>query len=292
MTGPAGTRIQVLGLCRFSVPFTGGFQVVHATPEARRAHLYAPDRLAERFLWFEHLLLPSLRAQTDRDFRLILLCGDDLPEPWRGRLLDLVAATPQVTPTFRASDNHRALCRRVMAEAADPRAGAIAEFRLDDDDAVAGDYVARVRTDFDDHIAPLMRRFGRAFGDHTRGAVLDTVGRYALRRVIAPHLTAGLTLYFPPDTQEHVLDFAHHRILEHMPGVGFQDEIMYLRGRHGRNDSDTWGGKLGPAHDAAAAADIAARRFGIDLPRFALELADLRAATAARTGAKGGPAAS
>ena len=48
-----GADMQVIGLCRFSYPGEGGFQVTHDSLRARMAHLYAPARMEERFATFE-----------------------------------------------------------------------------------------------------------------------------------------------------------------------------------------------------------------------------------------------
>ena len=88
--------MQVIGLCGFSYPALGGFQVEHNSIEDRIAYLYAAARLEERFRLFETLALPSLRAQTDDDFDLILVIGDSLPPHHRDRLQALVADLPQV----------------------------------------------------------------------------------------------------------------------------------------------------------------------------------------------------
>lgn len=81
LSGPKPHRIQMLGLCRFSLLVEGGFQVVHPDLHERRAMLYDPQRLASRFIWFEHLCLASLRAQTDPDLTFVVLVGTDLPDP-------------------------------------------------------------------------------------------------------------------------------------------------------------------------------------------------------------------
>lgn len=276
-------KIQVIGLCRFSVPVEGGFQIEHGTLADRRAFLYAPERLEERFLWFEQVFLPSIRKQTDPDFRLIVLAGADLPEPWRSRLSDGTADVPQIDLQFRSPGNHRDLCRWVMAEAASVRsADVLAEFRLDDDDAVALNYIRRIRDDFRDCLAGYYRAKGRVFADQSRGVVLDArTDPVAVRPVAVPHWTPGLTLYLPPETDSHIMDFPHHRILHSMSGMNFQDEVMYLRGRHTTNDSDGWGGQLGEPFAEARATDVLRRRFGIDLPRFARTCAAIRGARGA-----------
>ena len=78
--------MQVTGLCRFSYPAEGGFQVEHGSAEARMAYLYAPARMEARLRQFETICLPGLRAQTDPDFTLLVLIGDTLPARYRNRL--------------------------------------------------------------------------------------------------------------------------------------------------------------------------------------------------------------
>jgi len=54
--------MQAIGLCRFSYPAIGGFQVEHDTTEAGIDYLYGRDRMEERFRLFETVLIPSLKA--------------------------------------------------------------------------------------------------------------------------------------------------------------------------------------------------------------------------------------
>ena len=93
--------VQIQGLCRFSFPCTGGFKKYHESLDERRAALYAPKRLDERTLWFEHVFMPPLRAQTDSDFTMHLLLGEDFPEPWRSRVEAAIAGCPQVKAHWR-----------------------------------------------------------------------------------------------------------------------------------------------------------------------------------------------
>ena len=83
--------MQVIGLCRFSWPGIGGFQVEHDSLESRIAYLYAPERMEERFRTFETITLPPLKAQTDGDFTFLVVIGDSLPARWRDRLMALLA---------------------------------------------------------------------------------------------------------------------------------------------------------------------------------------------------------
>jgi hypothetical protein len=61
--------MQAIGICRFSYPGEGGFQVEHDDMQARMAYLYAPARMEERFATLETMMLPPLRAQTDDGYR-------------------------------------------------------------------------------------------------------------------------------------------------------------------------------------------------------------------------------
>ena len=49
--------MQILGICRFSYPALGGFQIEHDSIEERCDYLYAPEQLDMRFSCFETLTL-------------------------------------------------------------------------------------------------------------------------------------------------------------------------------------------------------------------------------------------
>jgi hypothetical protein len=270
-------RIQVLGLCRFSVPSLGAFQKRHDSIAARRAMLYASDRLAQRFVWFEHVTLPAIRAQTDPDFTFVVLLGEDFPEPWHGRMRALVADIPQVRLAYAAPADHREECARAVRAAVDPSADMVAEFRLDDDDAVAIDFVARVREEAP-ALSALFLRHGNAALDFTRGLVLADgpdgpvpVPRRAL------YWTPALAVLTRPDAEERILDFPHHRLWTAMPTLTLHDDVMFLRGAHDMNDS-----RIVPEEPAwqlpeARQATLLMRRFRVDLAGFAAALAAAKA---------------
>lgn len=262
-------KVQVLGICRFSLLVTGGFQVEHDSLDARRAMLYDPVRLAQRFVWFEHVCLPTWRAQTDPDFRLIVAIGADFPDPWLTRLRDLVEGIPQVVVEQAEPIRHRPLCRRIVQAHVDPTADVVAQFRQDDDDAVATDYVARVRGDFA-ALEPLWRAEGMIWADHCRGFTLMTPpdGIDVVPQV-ADRMTAALTVYMPPGAETCVLDYGHHKLNQVMTGVSFQDSFMYVRGKHGLNDSTkgvyAHNGAQVPCDDPVG---TFRNRFAIDLEAF------------------------
>lgn len=268
---PVG-RVQALGLCRFSVPSLGAFQVEHDSIDARRAMLYAPERLSHRFLWFEHVALPSIKAQTDTDFRLIVLLGQDFPEPWLSRMQALVADVPQIVLDFAPPGPHREICAEAMRRHVEPGAQVLAQFRLDDDDAVAVDFVARLRADFAAARAVYDR--GRALAlDYCRGVLLtEDQGKLTptLRR--ASLWTPALVLLTRPDAPKMILDYPHHLIWRHMPVLSLQDEVMFLRGAHGGNDSAIGQERRPETLPADRWPGLLLRRYGIDIAAFSTAL--------------------
>ena len=265
-----GHNIQVLGLCRFSYPAElEGFQTRHASMAERRAALYHPARMETRLFWFEHIALPGLRAQTRGDFTLLLLMGEDLPQPWRDRLLAMIRDVPQIRPVFRASGPHRLVYREILRAARDPGADMIAEFRLDDDDAVAVNYVQMIRR-AGPQIRPLFRAKGRVALDQGKGVVVAADGaEITLAPVLSHCWAAALTVFLKPGDTACVMDFPHQKVWQRMPLVSHTDQLMFLRGAHATNDSPV--GLAGTGRfklDPADCPELLARRFGVDIAAF------------------------
>jgi len=265
MVATPANQPQVIGLCRFSYPAIGGFQVAHDTVEARRAHLYAPERLEARFRQFEVFALPSLAAQTDPDFKLILLIGKDLPRPFRKRLEDLVAPVRQIQIIAAPPRPHRAVCQRVINRARDMAAPCL-QFRHDDDDAIAITFVERLRAAARD-AAPLVQRHRLVGFDFNRGYIArpDALGICA-KETVRPFWGVALGMAVRAGTRLSIMNFAHTRLNQFMPTVSFTDAPMYMRGHHPFNDSRQTAATSEvhlPRLDAVGEADVKAR-FNVD----------------------------
>ncbi len=270
--------MQVVGLCRFSYPANiNAFQTRHKDMADRTAALYAPDRLAARTFLFENFLLPGLRAQTDPDFTLVLLMGEDLPEPWRSRILGAIADVPQIKPVFRpAGLVHRDLYRDLLLDERDAAAGLVAEFRIDDDDALAHDFVERLRR-AGPLLASLVNDYGRAAIDFQKGLLMELgQGRIDYRPVIVPGWAPALAMVQRSGSGKCVMDIMHHKMWLHMPTLTFQDSPMFLRGSHETNDSQI---KLGGAGDFKLPAEeipaLLHDRFCLDMAENARKWAEL-----------------
>ncbi|WP_415392204.1 glycosyltransferase [Paracoccus sp. SJTW-4] len=264
-------RAQLLGLCRFSYLGGRGFQVEHGSIEDRRAFLYDPARLARRWAWFESVTLPGLVGQSDPDYRVVVMTGPDLPQPYLGRLHEIAAAHPQIAVELvPPMPHHRAACARALRPHVEAAADWVGQFKQDDDDAVALDFVARARRDLR-LLIPMLKRDGRGYCDYMKGVILrasETGVEPLPRHVYATGV--ALVIWQRPDAPQSCIDYEHWRIGSHMNGIAVNDRPMFLRGVHHDNDS----GALGPNYPwtdpPGDLAPLLARRFGVDLPALDL----------------------
>src|SRR5690606_6309233 len=114
--------------------------------EERAEIVFNDDRLRMRFEYFESICLPSLDAQTNRNFVVVLRCSDLLPQKWKDRLLKLVSERDYIYAVFHSTAispvlvEKKLLTERLFTDGADT----VITARLDDDDAVAENYVDRL----------------------------------------------------------------------------------------------------------------------------------------------------
>ncbi len=229
--------MQVIGFCRFSYPAEGGFQVEHDSIGDRMDFLYAPARMEERFRHFETLCLPGLKAQTDPDFTFVILVGDSLPAPHLARLKALIADFPQAKIVSRPPMPHRKVCQEVInAERGDLSAPCL-QFRHDDDDAVAVNFVQRLRQAARD-CEGLVQGNPLVGFDFNRGYV-TTAGPEGIRarEELEPFWGVALGMSVKAGHKLTIMNFMHRRLPRFMPTVTLTDAPMYIRGHNGFNDS-------------------------------------------------------
>ncbi|MEO1110032.1 MAG: putative rhamnosyl transferase [Pseudomonadota bacterium] len=232
--------MQVIGLCRFSFPALGSFQIEHETIDKRRHHLYNPNRLEERFRLFESSTLPCFREQTDEDFELLVVTGDCLPKQARERLNDLTADVKQVRIVSKPADSGlktRQVMRDVLNEArADPDQPCI-QFRHDDDDAVSVDLVERLRIAIHEGRG-LVESHSTVAVDFCHGflARCDADGIQAAR-VFINQLGVGLGMYVAGGCDKAIISYTHNKIGRSMPVISYGDAPMWVRTLHEFNDS-------------------------------------------------------
>ncbi|MEL7133282.1 MAG: putative rhamnosyl transferase [Pseudomonadota bacterium] len=229
--------MQIIGLCRFSYPAIGGFQVGHETAQERMSYLWAHDRLEERFRLFETMALPCLRAQTDQDFDLLILIGDTFPKAHRDRLHDLTADIRQVQIITEPPAPSRDMSKKLLnAARRDPSKPCI-QFRHDDDDACAVDFIAKLRAAAQD-VEPLTRKHKTVAFDWNQGYVAE-VGEagIAATRIHRPFYVSALGMYIKGNAKTTIHNFMHERIPQFMPCITYADADMFVRTHNGYNDS-------------------------------------------------------
>lgn len=229
--------MQVIGLCRFSYPAIGGFQVEHDTEQERSSYLYAADRMEERFRTFEGLTLPAMKGQTDPDFTFLIVIGDDLPTQYRDRLMDLVSGMPQAIVQAHAPGKHRPVMKQAINSVRRFDNAPCLQFRMDDDDAVALTYVERLRAVATD-LAGFAARHRHIAIDFNQGYILRAdAGGLSVAETQTSYTTAALALMFANSVNLTVMNFAHMKVAQKMPTVTLTGEDMLIRGHNDYNDS-------------------------------------------------------
>jgi len=112
-----------------------------ATPGRESAIRNRPGWLEERFDYFERWCLPSVAAQSSRAFDWLIYFDIDTPAPFRARIeraRQVVPFTPYFTPMFGPEGWPSSL------NASFARTEQLLTTRLDNDDALACDFVERL----------------------------------------------------------------------------------------------------------------------------------------------------
>ncbi|HHX91096.1 MAG TPA: hypothetical protein GX700_15285 [Paracoccus sp.] len=258
--------MQVVGLCRFSYPAHGGFQTEHDSIDERIRFLYAETRLEERFRIFECFTLPALQAQSDPDFTLIVVIGTDMPAPARARLEGLLEGLPQAVIRAMEPGRHRSVMGQIINDARRGDSRPCIQFRMDDDDAVARDFVARTREIARD-AAPMIARNRLTAIDFTRGHIAQPTARGILAEPCArQYWVPSLSVVARPGETLTVMNFNHVKLWQFMPTITLHDPDMYVRGISNWNDSGVRSGPAAALLDAAGEALFLAR-YGISADR-------------------------
>ena len=149
------TRAQVIVVIRFSYVADSGFRISRKGLDGVRATLYDPDRLERRFRLFSALTLPSLLGQTDPDFTLAVLIGDDFPPDFRARLEQLIAPLRDAHVIALPPANNYRSTKNTIEAVRQPWATHVTSVRLDDDDALGRGVIASLK-----HLAPRVQALG------------------------------------------------------------------------------------------------------------------------------------
>ena len=229
--------MQAIGLCRFSYPALGGFQVEHDSTAERIAYLYQDARIEERFCLFETVALPCLRAQTDQDFSLIIVIGDQFPKHHEARLKAMVADIPQILIHKEPPRNQREVMKEILNEARLYPGEPCLQFRYDDDDAVSIDFIKKLRKAAQD-CAPLLAQHKSVAFDWNKGFIAEfSAAGISATEVFRPFNVAALGMYVKGNCPQTIMNFSHVKLPQFMPTISFPDPAMFVRSHNAFNDA-------------------------------------------------------
>lgn len=230
--------LGIVGLVRFSVLTSTYYTERFDTPEETAAHLFSPERMELRFHLFERLCLPSLLKQTDNDFTAIVLTAKAMPEHYLDRLKALLRPVPNIHCHPVGTGKHYRLVKRGYDRVPHDGVSHRALFRLDDDDAVDRDFIARTRRLATGLMTcqapetPFVIAHNRGFyvrKDDNEPEVFDAVER-------AP-LSVGTAIVAPVDNPVNPYRFNHRNLPQHLNTFTDISQPAFIRTIHDDNKS-------------------------------------------------------
>jgi hypothetical protein len=204
-----------------------------ATPGKESDIRNRPGWLAERFDLFERYCLPSIAAQTSAAFDWIIYFDENTPEPFRERIAacqQAFAFHAYFTGLFPGSGWARSV-REVLGI----DSGLLLTTRLDNDDALASDFVERL------HAAVVAGGLAPGSWNFTNGFVVGSSRAYALAHPANAFFSwlepAGPAMRTAPSIMH--LDIADHGPVFQIAGPGAWAQMV-----HGGNVSNKLRGRL------------------------------------------------
>ncbi len=231
-------RQEVVVAMRFSCFGSSGWK---GDASRQKDMLLDPARLTARLAILKTLGLPSLGAQSDQNFHLMILCSEDMPKDLLDQLEDTCAkglgegkysVCPR--PYGRASKHLMQFMVKRYGKAP------VIQTVLDDDDAFATDLIACARqelallpADLTDPAAMRFVSFANGYGlDMTEGDQ-GQVPLYAHRY---PWINLGLTMV-SHSTGKNLYSIAHQKTPSQHPSRLVKGTPMFVRSLNGFNDS-------------------------------------------------------
>lgn len=235
---------RIVGLIRFSYPAEGGFAKSPAEAAALESFLFDPDRLERRFYWFEKLTLPSLLAQSDANFETLVLIGKNFPDAALAHLKKLLAPLPGARITARPRLPHYAATRRALGSGKtgagkDGATSHVTSFRLDDDDALACGYIAKLRR-LAAELSPVVGASRPFVIGFNRGFYLEQGPKgaelYDVREKLP--LGIGLAMVAPTAYKDNVFRRNHRFMPMYYPTFTEAEIPYFIRSVHRDNDAN------------------------------------------------------
>lgn len=259
---------QIIGVVPFSYAAEDRFRVArqNGTERAMLATLFEETRISFRFRMLEMLNAHSFCQQRDRNFSVVYLVSENMPTECRQRLEDIVSDVPGVRIVALPQMPLAAAVQTAFERVINPEAKHVTLFRLDDDDALAVDYIGSLRR--------RVRRLIR--GDlietptvlsYSRGIywVNDGKGSSQLIDICdRVPLSMGYALVSPRGNIGHHYLHGHRDAAMFYPTFMDPSRPMYIRSVHGDNDGGISNVERGRVLVPERARQLMQRRFNLD----------------------------
>lgn len=211
-----------------------------ATPGKEFALRTQPGWLEGRFELFERYCLPSVAAQTNRDFDWIIYFDIDTPSEFKARierLREVFPFTPYYTGLFRGEG-----WARSVRETYELNTPLLLSTRLDNDDALASDFMERLHANVAAH--------DHALGSYnfSNGLIRSGTSLYAHRH--ESNAFSSLLEPVSPDLRTAPAT-QHMHIAKSGPVYQIEGPAMWLQIVHETNVSNKIRGARVPPHEVA-----------------------------------------
>lgn len=199
-------------------------------------YLYDENRMNYRFWLFENICLPSLLHQTCKDFHLAIVTSPELPEWCQTRLnkiLEPLDHSIAFEPPFE-----RGSTMRTVSERFDFANGQKITVRLDDDDALAIDWIER--------ISRIANGCKTLLNESDQYAIFPSDG-YILnlnsmdRPIVHVHAKSpyglGLALVTNENSNQTAYSYSHFKVPQRCPTISIPKVPSFVRTFHNTNIS-------------------------------------------------------
>jgi Putative rhamnosyl transferase len=220
-----------------------------------RFNVYYEDRgpatdewLHHRFGLFCRYTLPSMRSQTVQPDRWLIVCHDGSPDWFRQQLIDVLSDVPAYEPIWMAGHWDPDAGARLVKERVPRDATQLLTTLLDNDDAVARDFLKSIRAHCHGQAWELLNL--------TKGSQAAN-GKLYLRSDPANPFISLLEDITDDSPRTAFLDW-HNRLPNHGPVRQIHTHPMWVQIVHDRNMANR-------VHGIRTSADVIARHFDVDL---------------------------
>ncbi|MEM9318911.1 MAG: glycosyltransferase [Pseudomonadota bacterium] len=135
---------QIIGVCRLSYPSLGSFAGPKHAPDELPRMLFAPQRRNRRFGPFGKLTLSLFAAQSDSDFRLVVLIGTAMQMRFKNWLRKPAGRYPVLRISQQDPNVPHVSTRKAFRGGLEEGAAVLTGFRAADD-AVLKDDISQTR---------------------------------------------------------------------------------------------------------------------------------------------------